>query len=105
MKYLKVVILISALFSVIAHSASNSGYVNKIYADPTNIVIVLNNGDGAYVNGQCGSYFYHINRSLVNFKEFYALILAAAASKKEVNLQVGGCESQRNILTHGHVKF
>jgi len=105
MKSLKVITLIAVLFSSTAYSALNSGYVKKLYVDPTNIVIVLNDASGTAVNGECGSNYYHINRTADNFDEFYALVLTAAASQKEVHLEVGSCVGNRNILTHGSVNF
>ncbi|TMP35976.1 hypothetical protein [Pseudoalteromonas rubra] len=87
------------------NAESRSGYVYRLYADPTDVVIVLKDNNKVNVNGECGSNFYHISRSAVNFSEFYSLVLSAAAARKLVYLEVGSCSGQRNILTHGSVQF
>lgn len=105
MHFKKIIIFCALIFSSTAMSESRSGFVTRLYTDPSDIVIVLGDKNKAPISGQCGSNLYHIKRSNTNFKEFYSLVLAAAAAQKELSLEVGGCANSRNVLTHGSVKL
>lgn len=73
--------------------------IKSIYADPSDVVLELNG------NGPCGSSLFHIRRSTTNFQELTALMYTAAATGKDVNLYVAGCEGTRNIVGHGAAQF
>jgi len=53
-------------------------------------------------NGPCGSPYFHIQRSSVNFKENVAMFLTAFAGNKNVVVFVTGCGGDRNIISHGY---
>src|SRR3569833_811027 len=74
---------------------SRSGRILSIYADPSDIVMGLD------VVGPCGSFYYHIQRNNLNWKELYSLMLLAFATGKSVSLVVANCTGDRNILSHG----
>lgn len=67
----------------------------EIYADPSDVVVVLDNA------GPCGSKYFHIQRTNTNFKEFNALVLSAFTSGKTLHFFVASCNGDRNILSHG----
>ncbi len=71
------------------------GKVTAVYADPSDFVVELD------VAGDCGSKFYHVQRSRLNFKEAVAVFLTAYSTGKTVTLFVESCSGDRNILSHG----
>jgi hypothetical protein len=70
----------------------------EIFADPSDVVIVLNQA------GSCGSAYFHIQRNKANFKELTAVALTALSSGKTMRLFVESCAADRNILSHGSVQ-
>lgn len=54
------------------------GKVTAVYADPSDFVVELD------VAGDCGSKFYHIQRSRPNFKEAVAVFLTAYSTGKKL---------------------
>ena len=76
-----------------------SGYIGRFYADPTDIVLEMSQ------NGPCGSGVFVVSRSATNFQEMTALMLTAAASRNQINLTVTGCNSNRNLVSHGSAFF
>lgn len=71
------------------------GRVTAVFADPSDFVVELD------VAGECGSKFYHIQRSRQNFKETVAVFLMAYATGRKLTLFVESCSGDRNILSHG----
>lgn len=98
-------LIIVCFISQLSNASQVSGTIKRVFADPSDIVIILQDKNGSEVSGECGSFYYHIQRSNDNFTEFYSLVLTAAASGKEVNFHVNGCSSSRHLLSHGSVKF
>lgn len=98
-------IVFAALFAAVPTSAALgqsgvvSGRVVKIYADPSDVVVVTDKV------GPCGSALYHFRRSNENFKEIVSLMYLAAASKNVVEIVVSGCANERNMASHGSVAF
>ncbi len=91
-----------------ATAESRSGYLKRIFADPSAVVLVLVEENNEATNGECGSNYYHIPKTNENFDEFFSIMLAAAAAQKRVDLQTsscGGSKNFRNILSHGSVIF
>lgn len=84
---------------VFAQIGWKKGKIVEIYADPSDIVLVLDQA------GPCGSNFYIIRRNNQNFSEFTSLMYTAAASRQMVNLSVSACENDRNIISHGSAIF
>ena len=89
----------AAVYPVSAALTVTIGFPVAVYADPSDVVIELDNA------GNCGSKYFHIQRSNPNFKEMTAVALTALANGKKLNLFVSGCLNQgdRNILDHGGV--
>ena len=75
------------------------GHINILWADPSDVVFVL---DG--VNGECG-HFFVVHRSNVNFSEFSALLMTAFAQRKEVDVNVVSCQGDRNVVSHGSMHW
>jgi hypothetical protein len=71
------------------------GQINEIYADPSDVVLVLDNV------GPCVTSMFHIKRSAVNFTEMTALMYTAGAAARPVSVYVSGCEGDRNVVSHG----
>lgn len=91
----------STLVLVIGYVASpahalgvKTGKVIAVYADPSDFVV------HADIAGDCGSNFYHIQRSRSNFKEASAVMLTAFSLGKRLILFVESCSGDRNILSH-----
>lgn len=72
------------------------GAIVLIAADPADFVVQLDKP------GHCGSAYFHVQRSNVNFKESVALFLTAFAGNKNVVVFVTGCAGDRNIISHGY---
>lgn len=83
-----------ALLASTAHAAAKTGKITAVYADPGDFVVELD------TPGDCGSRFYHIQRSRQNFKEVVALFLTAYSAGKRLIVFVESCAGDRNILTH-----
>ena len=100
-----IIVLVYIPFSIGAHSNTPvfvQGNIDVLFADPSDIVFTLKN-DNKKVIGPCGSPFFHIQRTNINFNEFYSLILTAFAANKVASLYVSNCSADRNILSHGYV--
>jgi len=79
--------------------AWQTGTITAIYADPSDVVIILN------VNGPCGGNNFDIQRSNTNFSEYTSLMYTAAAEGKSVGLYVTSCSGTRNFTTQGMSNF
>lgn len=101
MIYVAAIVAVSAmpLTPALANMGSSSGKIVRIYADPSDVVVVLDRG------GPCGSTLFHFQRANENFKEIVSLMYLAAASKYSVDIVVAGCANDRNIASHGSVNF
>jgi hypothetical protein len=107
MKRTTLLLLLSLGFAADASAATEikTGYIKALFADPSDVVIHLNDASGRDINSSCGAYYYHIQRKNPNFSEFYSLMLAAATAGKEVWLAISGCSGGRAILSHGAAFF
>jgi hypothetical protein len=80
---------------------NTGGMLVAVYADPSDVVAELD------TPGDCGTKYFHIQRSQTNFKEVAATILTAFSTTKRMNLFIQGCRgtppNARNILSHGGV--
>ncbi len=85
--------------AVSANMGSVTGRIVRIYADPSDVVVVLDKG------GPCGSALFHFQRGSENFKEITSLMYLAAASKYNVDIVVANCANERNIASHGSANF
>jgi hypothetical protein len=75
--------------------AAVEGLVGAVFADPSDFVFALDK------NGpRCGSPFFHIKRSSINFKEVVAVVLTAFSLGKQVAAFDFACEGDRNIIDH-----
>jgi len=91
-------LLASVLFAAPAHALTViNGKVTATYADPGDFVIEMD------TPGNCGSKFFHVQRTRVNFKEMVALGLVAVNGAKRMSMFVESCAGDRNILSHGAV--
>lgn len=91
--------LIMPVTTASASMGSVNGRIVRIYADPSDIVVVLDKG------GPCGSTLFHFQRNNENFKEITSLMYLAAASKYNVDIVVANCTNDRNIASHGSADF
>lgn len=71
-----------------------TGIVQGLFADPTDFVISLDKP------GRCGSIFFHIQRSAMNFKEVVTVETTAFAMGKPLTAFTVSCISDRNIIDH-----
>jgi hypothetical protein len=71
------------------------GYITHVFADPGDFVIALNK------NGSCGSHYFHVRRTNVNFKQMVDLTLTTFDWTGPMVLIVTGCAGTRNIISHG----
>jgi len=84
---------------------ARTGNVVAVFADPSDVVIELD------VRGPCGSFFYHVQRSAINFREMTEVALAALSANKRLLLYAydscGGPipdrRTDRNRVSHGAV--
>jgi hypothetical protein len=98
-KLLMAVMTVITLFGVFdfADAATvTEGKVVILAVDPSDLVIQLDK------NGQCGSAYFHVQRTNVNFREMAALAMTAFANAKSMALFVTGCANDRNIISHGY---
>jgi hypothetical protein len=92
------VVLISCAVGILSSSAEAEtiGRPTHVYADPTDVVVVLD------VVGPCSnSQFFNIERSSLNFKELTAIALMAFSAGKRLGLYVARCAGTRNMVSHG----
>lgn len=75
------------------------GTIISIYADPSDVVLILNG------NGPCGGNQFDIQRSNTNFPEFTSLMYTAAAEGKTVGVYVTACNGTRNFASQGMSNF
>lgn len=103
---MKTKLFIALFFSVIVSAFSTSAFAfdvwvngkpSIVYADPSDVVVVLSNA------GPCGSKFFHIQRAKVNFKELTSLAENALLYNKSLAFDVTDCSGDRNILSHGAI--
>jgi hypothetical protein len=88
-------LVLSILLGSPAHALGvKTGKVIAVYADPSDFVV------HADVAGDCGSNFYHIQRSRTNFREASAVMLTAFSLGKRLILFVESCNGDRNIVSH-----
>lgn len=102
---MKKYVFIGLLMLTITGSFSNSaqaafdiwrvGKATVVATDPGDVVVVLN------VAGPCGSSYYHIRRTNVNFAQFQDLVKQAFLWNKTLTFHVIDCAGDRNILSHG----
>ena len=92
-------LLVMPITAASASMGSVTGRIVRIYADPSDVVVVLNKG------GPCGSPLFHFQRSSENFKEITSLMYLAAASNYDVDIVVATCANDRNIASHGSADF
>ena len=86
---------------------SVTGRVIQVFVDPSDVVFALD------TPGPCKSTLYHIERSNLNFQEFYSLVLAAQLSGKTVTVQVTECKPEapgeaprdRNVASQGRINL
>ncbi|HYD15013.1 MAG TPA: hypothetical protein VEA77_01300 [Hyphomicrobium sp.] len=84
--------------AALAQLTHKIGKVTMVFADPADVVVQLS------VNGPCGSNFYHIKRSAVNFKEMFEITMTAFETGRNLGLFVKPvCEGTRNVVNHGNV--
>lgn len=74
-----------------------TGNIAAAFADPSDFVVDLG------VAGPCGSKFFHIQRTSVNFKEMVAVELTAFSTSKPLIIFMKTCIGDRNIISHGYV--
>lgn len=72
-----------------------TGQIVLIAGDPQDFVVQLDK------NGRCGSAFFHMQRSSVNFKEMVSVELTAFATNRPLTVFITGCAGDRNIISHG----
>lgn len=84
-----------------AQTTTTSGLVVGYYAEGANNTVP---GDYFTIQlseaGRCGSKYFHINRSLSQYKEAVVLAASANATNRYVTAYVTGCSGNRNIITH-----
>lgn len=92
--------LLAALLIAPAHVAKaqtvSEGRVVILAADPGDLVIQLDKP------GQCGSPYFHVQRTNTNFREMSALAMTAFGGDRRMALFVTGCAGDRNIISHGY---
>ena len=88
-----------SVFPVLDYAQAQSVTEAKVVilaVDPSDLVIQLEK------NGQCGSAYFHVQRTNQNFREMAALAMTAFANGKSMALFVTGCANDRNIISHGY---
>ena len=98
---MKTALAVSALLGAAsaAEAQTNvSGVVQAVYADPSDVVIQLD------VVGPCGTAFYHVRRTNVNFNQMFEVARTAIATNKRLSVFVTAtCQGTRNILSHAAI--
>jgi len=84
-----------AIWSSPAQAQAVAGLITIIAGDPEDFVVQLDK------NGPCGSPYFHMKRSSMNFKEMVGVELTAFAMGKPLTVFVTSCVSDRNIISHG----
>jgi hypothetical protein len=81
-----------------AQLTNRVGNVQALYADPSDVVIQLD------VAGPCGSVFYHVRRTNVNFNQVFEVARTAIAVNKKLSVfVVPACQGDRNVLSHAAI--
>jgi hypothetical protein len=97
-KLLASAVLLASAGAAQAQLTNKVGTVQALYADPSDVVIQLD------VPGPCGSVFYHIKRTSVNFNQVFELARTAIAVNKKLSVFVTpNCQGDRNILSHAAI--
>ena len=111
-KIVHIALLLAAVESLSRPAyAQEKVYVGRpleVFADPNDVVVLLDK------KGDCGSNFFHIRRTNVNFKELSAIALTAISTSKQLRFFVpcqgqncvptpNSCFLDRNIVDHGSV--
>lgn len=79
-----------------ANHEVNGVMINRVYIDPSDIVVLTNTDNG------CGSPFFHLSRGNVNFKEMFAFIFLAYKNQTPINFEVlDVCNGDRIEISHG----
>jgi len=89
-------ITVFAGFDSVQAQTVTEGKVVILSVDPGDLVIQLDK------NGRCGSAYFHVQRTNVNFREMAALAMTAFANAKSMALFVTSCVNDRNIISHGY---
>ena len=93
------VILGTVAFPALATHEVNGILINRVYVDPTDVVVRTNTETG------CGSIFFHLPRSNVNFKEMHAYIFRAFREQLPINFAVqDSCNGDRVDISHGSME-
>jgi hypothetical protein len=99
LRFVKTAVLAATLLvaSVVqANHEVNGIMINRVYIDPTDIVVMTNTNNG------CGSPFFHLSRGNVNFKEMFAFIFLAFKNQTPINFEVlDTCNGDRVDISHG----
>lgn len=97
-KLLAAAVLLGSAGAAQAQLTNKIGTVQVVYADPSDVVIQLD------VVGPCGSVFYHVRRTNVNFNQVFELARTAIAVNKQLSVFVlPTCQGQRNVLSHAAI--
>lgn len=90
------IILTGMLLPVGARAEVVQGRIMTLYADPSDVVVVLDKP------GHCGSAFYELKRTNDNFRELSALLMTGFAADKTIGLfTTDPCRTDRQIISHG----
>lgn len=93
------VIFLAIAFPVSANEEINSVIINRVYVDPSDMVVLINTSNG------CGSNFFHLPRGNNNFKEMHAYIFLAFKNQTPINFNVtDGCQGDRRFISHGSME-
>jgi len=93
-------LLLSAItFPALATHEVNNIIINRVYIDPTDIVVLTDTANG------CGSNFFNLSRSNVNFKEMHGYIFLAFKNQTPINFAVyDDCDGDRRGISHGSME-
>lgn len=93
------VMLGTVAFPALATHEVNDVLINRVYVDPTDVVVRTN------VENGCGSTFFHLPRSNVNFKEMHGYIFLAFKNQTPINFAVQDtCNGDRVDISHGSME-
>ena len=92
-----VVVVVVGMANPALAQTTTAGMAINVFAEPQDFVVELDRP------GRCGSKYFHILRSSVNFKEMVAVALTAFATSKPLTFFVVSCSGDRNIISHGYV--
>lgn len=93
------VLLGAVAFPALATHEINGITINRVYIDPTDVVVLTNTANG------CGSTFFHLPRSNQNFKEMHGYIFLAFKNQTQINFAVQDmCNGDRVDISHGSME-